>query len=58
MSTPDTNTDAQPEATRIAELVQQNTALAEQNAVFAEQVAELGILIKGSSGESVGETDL
>ncbi len=38
VSTPDTNTDAQPEATRIAELLQQNTALAEQNAVFAEQV--------------------
>lgn len=38
MSTPDTNTDAQPEATRIAELVQQNAAQAEQNAAQAEQI--------------------
>lgn len=38
MSTPDTNSDAQPEAERIIELVQQNAALAEQNAIFAEQI--------------------
>ena len=38
MSTPDTNTDAQSDATRIAELVQQNAALTEQNAALAEQV--------------------
>ncbi len=37
MSTPDTNTDAQSD-TRIADSVQQNTALAEQSAALAEQV--------------------
>ncbi|MCP4447386.1 MAG: hypothetical protein GY811_18860 [Myxococcales bacterium] len=52
MSTPDTNTDAQPEATRIAELVKQNTALAEQNAVFAEQVAELSRQLGKNSSNS------
>lgn len=41
MSTPDTNTDAQYEDVRIAELVQQNAALAEQVKILTEQVAEL-----------------
>jgi len=38
VSTPDTNSDAQSEAARNAELVKQNAVLVEQNVLFAEQV--------------------